>query len=79
MLPESERYKDSDPFLVRCRSCQGEVAFAQIGDRDVSFGSSLYFNVVLSISFVVFAITSFWTHVSRMPVDAKHCQPANTT
>lgn len=36
MLPESERYKDADPFLVRCRSCHGEVAFAQIGDRDSS-------------------------------------------
>ncbi|KAK7687728.1 hypothetical protein QCA50_008944 [Cerrena zonata] len=36
MLQESERFKDSDPFLVRCRSCQGEVAFAQIGDRDSS-------------------------------------------
>ncbi|KAI0077749.1 DNA polymerase alpha catalytic subunit [Panus rudis PR-1116 ss-1] len=36
LLPESERYREAEPFLVRCRSCQGEVAFAPIGDRDSS-------------------------------------------
>ena len=35
-MSDDERFKDVDPFLVRCRSCQGEVAFAPIGDRESS-------------------------------------------
>ena len=36
LMSDSERFKDCDPFIVRCRSCQGQVAFAPISDRDVS-------------------------------------------
>ncbi|KAI0048775.1 hypothetical protein FA95DRAFT_1678116 [Auriscalpium vulgare] len=33
-LPESERYKDAAPFVVRCRSCDTQTAFTHVGDRD---------------------------------------------
>ncbi|KAI0947004.1 hypothetical protein AcV7_009558 [Taiwanofungus camphoratus] len=36
MMSDAERYKDVDPFVVRCRSCQGQVAFEPISDRDSS-------------------------------------------
>jgi len=39
-MADSERYKDADPLLVRCRSCMGEVAFAPIRDREASLLSS---------------------------------------
>lgn len=34
-MADSERFKDADQLIVRCRSCLGEVAFAPIGDREV--------------------------------------------
>ncbi|KAL6306263.1 DNA polymerase alpha catalytic subunit [Sparassis latifolia] len=36
LMSDAERFKDTDPFVVRCRSCQGEVAFAPISDREAS-------------------------------------------
>ncbi|KAI0692497.1 hypothetical protein BC835DRAFT_1407020 [Cytidiella melzeri] len=36
LVSDAERYKDCEPFLVRCRSCKGQVAFAPIADRDSS-------------------------------------------
>ena len=35
-LPESERYKDAAPFVVRCRACESSVAFAPVTNRAVS-------------------------------------------
>jgi hypothetical protein len=35
-LPESERYKDATPFVVRCRACECVVAFAPVSNRAVS-------------------------------------------
>jgi hypothetical protein len=35
-LPESERYKDARPFVVRCRACESSVAFAPVTNRGVS-------------------------------------------
>ena len=35
-LPESERYKDATPFVVRCRACECMVAFAPVTNRGVS-------------------------------------------
>ncbi|KAH9072265.1 DNA polymerase alpha catalytic subunit [Lactarius deliciosus] len=32
-LPESERYKDAAPFVVRCRACEGSAAFAPVTNR----------------------------------------------
>ncbi|KAI0255725.1 DNA polymerase alpha catalytic subunit [Lactifluus subvellereus] len=32
-LPESERYKDAVPFVVRCRACECCVAFAPVANR----------------------------------------------
>lgn len=32
-LPESERYKDATPFVVRCRECECSVAFAPVTNR----------------------------------------------
>lgn len=40
MMSDAERYKDVDPFVVRCRSCQGQVAFEPISDRDVRMTST---------------------------------------
>ena len=36
-LPDSERYKDAVPFVVRCRACEGNVAFAPVANRAVRF------------------------------------------
>lgn len=36
LISDAERYKDCDHFVVRCRSCKGQVEFAFIGDRAVS-------------------------------------------
>uniref|UniRef100_A0A0W0GE71 DNA-directed DNA polymerase n=1 Tax=Moniliophthora roreri TaxID=221103 RepID=A0A0W0GE71_MONRR len=33
-LSDAQRYKDADPFLVRCRSCNGQWSFAPIIDRE---------------------------------------------
>lgn len=34
-ISDTERFKDADPFLVRCRSCQGQLPFMPIHDRNV--------------------------------------------
>ncbi|CAK5267409.1 unnamed protein product [Mycena citricolor] len=34
LMPDSERFKDAVPLVVRCRKCQVEVAFGPIHDRD---------------------------------------------
>jgi DNA polymerase alpha subunit A len=34
-LPDSERYKDAVPFVVRCRDCGSSVAFAPVANRTV--------------------------------------------
>lgn len=34
-LSEKERFKNADPFLVRCKSCQGEGIFTPICEREV--------------------------------------------
>ncbi|KDQ50145.1 hypothetical protein JAAARDRAFT_74363 [Jaapia argillacea MUCL 33604] len=35
-ISDSERYRDCTPFTVRCASCQGEMPFAPVNDRDSS-------------------------------------------
>ncbi|KAH7920526.1 hypothetical protein BV22DRAFT_1073766 [Leucogyrophana mollusca] len=35
-VSDAERYRDASPFLVRCRGCQGEMAFSPIWERDSS-------------------------------------------
>ena len=35
LMSDAERYKDAEPFIVRCRGCQGQVAFEPISDREV--------------------------------------------
>jgi len=35
-ISDTERFKDSTPFLVRCRNCQGQVPFEPIFNRDSS-------------------------------------------
>jgi DNA polymerase alpha zinc finger protein len=34
-LPDSERYKDAAPFVVRCRACECSVGFAPVSNRTV--------------------------------------------
>jgi DNA polymerase alpha subunit A len=34
-LPDSERYKDAAPFIVRCRACECSVGFAPVANRAV--------------------------------------------
>lgn len=34
-LPDSERYKDAAPFVVRCRACECSVGFAPVANRAV--------------------------------------------
>lgn len=34
-MPDSIRFKDADPFLIRCRACQGEIPFSPISEREV--------------------------------------------
>ena len=35
-IPESERYKEATPFVVRCRGCESRVAFVPVTNRAVS-------------------------------------------
>ncbi|KAG5643370.1 hypothetical protein DXG03_001018 [Asterophora parasitica] len=35
-MSDAQRFKDCQPFLVRCRHCKGEIPFAPLDDRDVS-------------------------------------------
>ncbi|KAJ7132213.1 hypothetical protein C8R44DRAFT_773372 [Mycena epipterygia] len=35
-MSDSERFKDASAFIVRCRRCQGQLAFAPIHDRERS-------------------------------------------
>lgn len=34
-LPDSERYKDAAPFVIRCRACECKVGFAPVSNRAV--------------------------------------------
>ena len=34
-LPDSERYKNAAPFVVRCRACECNVGFAPVSNRAV--------------------------------------------
>ena len=34
-ISDTDRFKDSIPFLIRCRHCQGQVPFEPISNRDV--------------------------------------------
>ncbi|KAI0796194.1 hypothetical protein C8Q75DRAFT_863184 [Abortiporus biennis] len=40
LMPDSERFKECEPFIVRCPSCKGEVCFEPIGDREKCLLSS---------------------------------------
>jgi DNA polymerase alpha subunit A len=42
-LPDSERYKDTTPFVVRCRACECSVGFAPVANRAVRLSSQLMF------------------------------------
>lgn len=35
LMSDEERFKDTDPFVARCRSCRNDVTFAPIADRKV--------------------------------------------
>ncbi|EIN03911.1 DNA polymerase alpha catalytic subunit [Punctularia strigosozonata HHB-11173 SS5] len=35
-MSDAERFKDTDPFVVRCRKCEGQIAFAPVADRTAS-------------------------------------------
>jgi len=35
-MSDAERFKDADPFTVRCRSCKGQVSFDPISERESS-------------------------------------------
>jgi DNA polymerase alpha subunit A len=45
-IPDRERFKDCDQFLVRCRKCEGQLPFTPITDRNVRVA----FNYILSLS-----------------------------
>jgi hypothetical protein len=34
---DMDRFRDADPFLVRCRHCEAQQSFSPITDRDVRF------------------------------------------
>ncbi|KAG5634772.1 hypothetical protein H0H81_000834 [Sphagnurus paluster] len=36
-MSDSQRFKDCNPFLVRCRHCKGELPFSPLHERDVCF------------------------------------------
>ncbi|EIW58350.1 DNA-directed DNA polymerase alpha catalytic subunit POL1 [Trametes versicolor FP-101664 SS1] len=36
LMSDAERFQDTDPFVVRCRSCNGDVTFAPFADREKS-------------------------------------------
>lgn len=48
-VPESERYKDAEPFIVRCRKCEAHAAFMPIGDREVRVTSLISWRLLLMI------------------------------
>lgn len=35
LMSDAERFQDTDPFVVRCRSCNGDVTFTPFADREV--------------------------------------------
>jgi len=35
-VSDAERFRDSEPFLVRCRGCKGQMAFSPIWERESS-------------------------------------------
>lgn len=35
-MSDTERFKDCQPFFIRCRGCKGEGEFRPIWERDVS-------------------------------------------
>ena len=35
LMSDAQRFKDADPFLVRCRSCQNSVPFGPLNEREV--------------------------------------------
>lgn len=35
-VSDAERFRNSEPFLVRCRGCQGQMLFSPIWEREVS-------------------------------------------
>ena len=35
LLTDVQRYKDADPFLVRCRACQATLPFVSVTERQV--------------------------------------------
>ena len=39
LLSDAQRYKDAEPFLVRCRACQATLPFVGVTDRQVSVAS----------------------------------------
>ncbi|OAX38875.1 hypothetical protein K503DRAFT_717476 [Rhizopogon vinicolor AM-OR11-026] len=36
LVSDAERFRDVAPFLVRCRACEGQMAFSPVYDRDAS-------------------------------------------
>lgn len=42
-MPDSERFKDVDLFVVKCRHCNENMPFAPIGDREVISNSGFSF------------------------------------
>ncbi|KAI0731115.1 hypothetical protein C8Q76DRAFT_644698 [Earliella scabrosa] len=36
LMSDAQRFKDADPFLVRCRSCQNSVPFGPLNEREKS-------------------------------------------
>ena len=65
-LPDSERYKDAAPFVVRCRACECNVGFAPVSNRAVrSFLRSI---TVLGFSRCILGVVSEGerSHVSHV-------------
>ena len=79
LMSDAERYKDAEPFIVRCRSCQGQVAFEPISDREVracptirSISSQLITRACAELAALLGG-----PHVSRVQDDPAHREPAD--
>lgn len=78
LLSEKERFKDADPFIVRCKSCQGEGIFAPVGDRAVCLVLLTRRAMLLMPHSQVVDAVLCGTFMSRLPCTSRNSKPSST-
>lgn len=77
---DTERFKDTSPFLVRCRHCQGELSFAPLNDREVRILIALPFlHLVICLEKLVLDCSFHRPCLSRLPDSDEHRKHPDAT